>query len=323
MRRWLLVPVVLVAAVIAAFALSPWPGVILIRIAFDRGAAAAAEGLRPFVPDGVTTITRAYDSGDPGAVLDIHRRPGTAADAPVIVWVHGGGFVSGRRQDLTNYLTILAGQGFTTVNVDYTIAPDAHYPTPVRQLGTALAYLHQNRAALGLGTGGFVLGGDSAGAQIAAQTAALATGPDYARLVAMPAAPWASDLRGVILFCGVYDMAALGQGGGLLGWFVHAAGWAYSGTRDWRTDPGFATATVTPHVTAAFPPAFISAGNADPLAPQSVALAARLGALGVAVDTLFFPPGYAPALGHEYQFDLTAEAGRQALDRLTEWLRAL
>lgn len=323
MRRWLLGTVVLVAALGAAFVLSPWPGVMLIRFAFDRGAAAAAEGLRPFLPDGVTTTTLAYDPGSPGALLDIHRGPGTAPDAPVIVWVHGGGFVSGRQQDLTNYLTILAGQGFTTVNVDYTIAPDAHYPTPIRQLGTALTYLHANRAALGLGTGGLVLGGDSAGAQIAAQTAALATGPDYARLMGMPAATWAEDLRGAILFCGVYDMAALGQGGGVLGWFVHVAGWAYIGARDWRTAPDFATATVTPHVTAAFPPAFISAGNADPLEPQSVALAVRLGELGVAVDTLFFPPGYAPALGHEYQFDLTTDAGRQALDRLTAWLRTL
>ncbi|MCJ8156860.1 alpha/beta hydrolase fold domain-containing protein [Sphingomonas sp. LaA6.9] len=41
------------------------------------------------------------------------------------MWVHGGGFVSERRGDLTNYLKVLAGKGFTVVNVDYTIAPEA------------------------------------------------------------------------------------------------------------------------------------------------------------------------------------------------------
>lgn len=88
--------------------------------------------------------------------------------------------------------------------------------------------------------------------------------------------------------------------------------------------PGYGLAcrcAVAPHVTASFPPAFISVGNADPLAPQSVALADALRAKGTKVDALFFRPDHQPPLDHEYQLRLSTEAGRLALDRSVAFLR--
>jgi acetyl esterase/lipase len=76
------------------------------------------------------------------------------------------------------------------------------------------------------------------------------------------------------------------------------------------------------HVTAAYPPFFISVGNADPLARQSVAFADAARAQGVAVDALFFADDYKPTLPHEYQFILSTEAARLALDRSLAFLVA-
>jgi acetyl esterase/lipase len=322
MRRWLIALAALAGLAIGAAVLSPWPGVVLIRAIFDRGAAAAAAALAPLVPVEVATTTHTYDPADPDAVLDIHRPPAPREGGPLVVWIHGGGFVSGRRGDLDAYTRILSGRGFTVVNLDYTIAPEATYPTPIRQANTALAWLQANAADLGIDPSKIVLAGDSAGAQIAAQTAAIVTNPDYASRLGIAPGITPGRLAGALLFCGVYDISGMG-GKGLLGWFVHTTAWAYSGTRSWRTDPDFATMSVTPWLTPAFPPAFISAGNADPLAPQSVALAAAIRALGIPADTLFFPPGYAPPLAHEYQFDLSTPAGRDALARAVAWLEAL
>lgn len=325
MRRWITGVLVVAAIVAAAFVLSPWPGVQVIRAIFDKGAAAAAAKLEKHVPAAVTTETLHYDEADPDAMLDIHRAPEPRPGAPTIVWVHGGGFVSGRRGDITNYLKVLAGQGFTVVNVDYTVAPEATYPTPVRQVMRALDFLVRDGGRLGLDTSRLVLAGDSAGAQIAAQTAAVLTNPGYGALAGVePAAELTPDrLAGVLLFCGVYDITGMGQGGGILGAFVHIAGWAYSGRRDWRQAEDFATINFIPHLGPAFPPAFISAGNADPLGPQSVALAETLKAKGHRVETLFFPADHQPPLGHEYQFDLDGAAGALAMDRAVAWLDAL
>lgn len=323
MRRWLVGLLAFVAVAVAAFFLSPWPSVYLIRAVFDKGAADASARLEKHVPQAVATTTVSYDPADKDAVLDVLRSAQEKPNAPAVVWIHGGGFVSGRRADIANYLKVLAGHGFVVVNVDYTIAPEAAYPTPVRQVNRALAFLGREGKSLGVDPGRMVLAGDSAGAQIAAQTAAIITNPDYARQVGVTPGAAPSQLAGVLLFCGVYDISGMGGRGGVLGWFVQSTAWAYSGKRDWRNDRAFATMSVGPNLTAAFPATFISAGNADPLGPQSIAMAGALQARGAKVQTLFFPADYRPPLGHEYQFDLDTAAGRLALTRSIEWLNGL
>jgi len=53
--------------------------------------------------------------------------------------------------------------------------------------------------------------------------------------------------------------------------------------------------------------------------PQAVALAQKLGDLGVPV-TLFFPADRVPPLPHEYQFNLDDPLGRKALNRMPTFL---
>jgi hypothetical protein len=152
--RNLLIGMLAVLALVAtAFALTPWPSVLIVRALFDRGAAKASRKLEAYVPASVMTDTVRYDQADADALLDIHRPRGIVAGGPTVVWILGGGFVSGRRGDVTNYAKILAGQGFVVVNVDYTIAPEAEYPGPVRQVSKALGFLSRNNKRLGLASG--------------------------------------------------------------------------------------------------------------------------------------------------------------------------
>lgn len=325
LRRGLLAVAAIVAVAVASFFVSPWPSVIVIRAIFDKGAADASAALEKHVPAGLV-IREAirYDPADTDALLDVYRPAILAPGAPTVVWIHGGGFVSGRRGDIANYLKVLAGQGFAVVNIDYTIAPGASYPTPIRQVSQALRYIDGTASELGINRAALVLAGDSAGAQIAAQVANLVTAPAYARDVGIAAPFGPEQLKGVLLHCGVFDIVELDQGkGGILGWFMHTVTWSYSGRRDWRGVAGFERMSVARHVTPAFPPTFISAGNADPLLPQSVIMDRSLRAQGVAVESLFFPANHEPKLAHEYQFNLDGAAGKLALSRSVAWLKTL
>ena len=329
-RRWalrlLLGLTVLGVGTWAAFQLSPWPSVLLIRWAFDKGAAEASDALRKHRPPGVTERRGlAYDAADPDARLDVYfpaQVQGSDQRLTTVVWIHGGGFVSGRRGDIANYLHVLAGRGFVVVNVDYTIAPKATWPTPARQINAALAYLQANAAELNIDAARIVLAGDSAGAQIAAEVANAITSPTHAERVGLVPALRPGQLAGTVLFCGPYD-AALVQWDSPFAAFMRTVLWSYLGRKDFREDPRLDAFSVARHVTPAFPPSFISAGNADPLEPHSRALAAALEAEGVRVDALFFPKDYTPALPHEYQFNLDSEAGSQAMERSVAFLQGL
>src|SRR5262249_19865966 len=123
------------------------------------------------------------------------------------------------------------------------------------------------------------------------------------------------------LFCGVYDASRIKMDGDF-GGFIRTVMWSYFGNKDFADDPRLATFSVNRHLTPRFPPAFVSVGNADPLAPQSVLMADAIAAQGVKVDTLFYPANTDPPLPHEYQFNLDTEAGRTALEKLNAYLAA-
>ena len=211
-----------------------------------------------------------------------------------------------------NYCKILAGQGFVVISIDYTIAPEAKYPTPIKQLNTALAYISSNPNIFHADTTFFVLAGDSGGSMISAAAANVITSPSYADLTKIKPGLNPEQLKGMLLYCGIYEIDNLNMEGAF-GSFLKSVMWAYFDSKDISNDAYAKTASVTNFLTSAFPPTFISAGNNDPLMPQSKILSEKLAAKGVSIDTLFFPKNHEPPLGHEYQFKLD-EAGKIALD---------
>jgi acetyl esterase len=316
----------LVIAAYAALEVSPWPAALAVRYGFDLGARRTAQALAEHVPSGVAAqLDRQYGTaGDSDTLLDVFY-PAALTDGqvlPTVLWVHGGGFISGSKEQVGEYARILAAGGYTVAAVNYSVAPTHTYPLPVRQMHQALGYLAAHAAALHVDAQRFVLAGESAGAQIAAQVANTITSARYAQQVGVTPEIRPTQLAGLILYCGPYEMGRLR---GTLGYglFARAMLWAYSGRRDFGADRAFAMAALRPYLTGRFPPSFISVGNADPLAAQSYALAAALASRGVRVDTLFFAADHVPPLAHEYQFDLDSAEGRLALERSLSFLTTL
>lgn len=322
----LVVVLALALVVLLSFWFSPWPGALLIRTVFDRDGVAANAALAKHVPPGlVERWNVAYDPTDPELTLDVFLPPASGRSGPprvTVVWIHGGAFISGDKDQIANYARVLAGRGFAAVGIDYAIAPGALYPTPVRQANAALGYLRAHASELGLDASRLVLAGDSAGAHISAQLANLLRVPEYARAIGIEPSVPGGLLAATVLFCGPYGIDGIDLDGEF-GSFLRTVLWAYLGRKDFAADPRLDAFTVSRHVTRDFPPTFISVGNVDPLAPQSYALAKALQANGVRLETLFFPADHTPALNHEYQFDLGTDAGRLALERLVAFLGGL
>src|SRR5579863_3159771 len=307
----------------AAFELSPWPRVLLLRYAFEKSASEQNRTLEKYVPDNIVELRDQRYGARADALLDAYF-PSEADKAgkllPTIVWIHGGAFVAGSKSALGPYLKILSARGYAVMGVDYSLAPSAIYPTPVFEANEALSYLINNATRLHIDANKLFLAGDSAGSQIAAQLAAVIADPTYAAALRVAPAIDRAALKGVVLFCGVYDLSSLNRSGDFKN-FLRTVMWAYFGRRDGADDPRFDEFSVNKHMTAQFPPTFVSVGNADPLAPQSVMIADAIRARGVAVDELFFPGDHDPPLPHEFQFNLDREAGREALERLSAFLR--
>jgi len=86
------------------------------------------------VPKGVSAQRGlSYAPGDHDALLDVFEPANAQVHLPAVVWVHGGGFVVSSRSDMSGYLQFLAARGYVTIAIDYSRAPEARFPTPVRQ----------------------------------------------------------------------------------------------------------------------------------------------------------------------------------------------
>ncbi|MFJ7748849.1 alpha/beta hydrolase [Arthrobacter sp. NPDC097144] len=315
-----------VLAAAAGFRLSPWPAALLIRAVFYRGARQLANVMQRYAPAAGVTPFRglSFNAGSRSGTLDLFVPAKAAEPAPLVVWIHGGAWLSGSRNDVEPYLRMLAASGYAAAGLTYTVSPRGVYPRAVEELAAALTFLSEHGADFGVDTRRIVLAGDSAGAQLAAQLAVLATNPDYARRTGLSSPLNAGHLRGVILHCGVYDVAALASLRGILGWGFKTALWAYSGQRDWSRTAAGRDMSVLNDVGAGFPPAFITGGNGDSLtATQSVPLAARLTALKTEVRTRFWPADHRPALPHEYQFHLDRTEAQQTLADTLDFLQAV
>jgi arylformamidase len=148
-------------------------------------------------------IEHSYGS-DPLQKLDFYMAEGRSNNAPLIVFVHGGGWKRGDKRNATGAAKIKhyreAGYAFATIN--YPLVPAATVEQQAADVARAVAYLRGKAGSLGVDESRIVLMGHSAGAHL---SALVGTDPHYLQKAGLRF----SDLRGVVPIDGAcYDVPA-------------------------------------------------------------------------------------------------------------------
>lgn len=313
----------MVFTLIAVF--TPWPAALLIRALFTDNANKTVAEMNAHAPAASTLESQPgvqYAPGGSDTQLDWYAPKGSTGALPTVVWIHGGAWISGSKENVDPYARIIASEGYSVITLNYTYGPEGVYPLGLTQLNDAFAFIVENAADFRVDPDNIVIAGDSAGAQLTSQIAAMVTNPSYAQTVGIQPSLTPEQLSGVILNCGIYDVSEIPNAPGLGGWGFRVALWAYLGDKNWSETPGGEEMSTIDDATADFPPTWISGGNADPLTVgQSKPFAAKLKGLGVDVTEVFWPDDEDPALEHEYQFQLELEAAQTALQSTLDWLK--
>ena len=106
----------------------------------DRHAPPAAEVV-------VLTDERYGDEDD--MLLDVVRPAAATGRRPLLLWVHGGGWVGGSKDELLGYFKLVASHGYVVAGPRYSLAPEHRYPTPPRQMMQASATCRSTPSATG------------------------------------------------------------------------------------------------------------------------------------------------------------------------------
>ena len=224
--------------------------------------------------DGATIEARLYARAAPS-----DRNP-----VPVLLYMHGGGFVVG---SLDSHQPLCRGlaedSGAAVLSVGYRLAPEHKFPTAFEDAADALAWIGREGRAVGLDARRVAVGGDSAGGTLAAALAIEAkTNESLPKpMLQVLAYPGLSSRQ----TSASYERYGTGHllERSTVDWFFRQYLRDDSDRDDWRFAP------LAADDLSGLAPAFIVLAEFDPLADEGRAYAARLEAAGVPVDLRVYP----------------------------------
>jgi acetyl esterase len=224
--------------------------------------------------DGATIDARLYAKQEPS-----RRNP-----TPVLLYMHGGGFVVGSLDSHQPLCRGLAEDSNAAVlSIGYRLAPEHKFPTAFEDAVDALAWIGREGPAAGLDAGRVAVGGDSAGGTLAA---ALAIEAKTNRSLPQP-------VLQVLAYPGLSSRQTSNSyeryGSGYLlerstvDWFFRQYLRDDPEREDWRFAP------LAAEDLSGLPPALIVLAEYDPLVDEGREYAAKLRAAGVPVDLQIYP----------------------------------
>jgi len=124
--------------------------------------------LKPEVPESVKEFKDIEYKNINGKSLqlDLYKLKNLDEPAPLIVFIHGGGWKGGKRSDYLCYLVDYAVKGYVTATVSYRLVKDSIYPACVDDVTDAVDWLFRNGEKYGYDTTRIALVGGSAGAHL-------------------------------------------------------------------------------------------------------------------------------------------------------------
>ncbi len=137
--------------------------------------------------------------------LDVYRPKGERSVLPVVINVHGGGYVYGEKEVYRHYGMFWATQGFVFVNGNYHLAPEHKFPTQLEEINAIVKWTIENATEYGIDTENIFMVGDSAGAQMLSQYACICSNKEYAGLFSFKLQEGFIP-KAIALNCGMYDL---------------------------------------------------------------------------------------------------------------------
>ena len=278
---------------------------LFVRTAFSRGDKKRDEGLS--TPADIVRYDNIVYGKDPKCQsLDVYRpKKEEGKPLPVIVSVHGGGWVYGSKEVYQFYCMSLAQRGFAVVNFSYRLAPGSKFPAQLRDVNRVFRWVLKNEETYGFDRKHIFAVGDSAGAHLLGLYTCICTNPEYAAHYSFHT-PKGFKPAAIALNCGVYQIQ-ISKKKDLTTRLM----------RDLLPDKGtpleLEQINVLEHITEQFPPTYVMTAYADFVKEQAPLLVHRLEEKNVP-HTLCLYGDEQNQLGHVFHCNIKTADARHCND---------
>lgn len=139
--------------------------------AFAAVAAGKIERANPELdPDIKVTVTSDVEYGNAGnrpLLLDVYKPDAAEGSLPAIVFVHGGSWRGGKKEDYRPYAMYFAQRGYFIASIQYRLSGEAPYPAAVHDVKAAVRFVRDEADRLGVDANRIAVAGGSAGGHLA------------------------------------------------------------------------------------------------------------------------------------------------------------
>ena len=254
--------------------------------------------------------------------LDVYAKPADGRRRPLILYVHGGGWLGGHSRNsgaFVNFpgvLADIAGSGYVVASVNYRLSGEARFPAAIQDVKLALRWLRVHAADYGIDPDDVIVWGASAGGELAGLMATSCGNAALAPVI--PAGPEGTDARlagasdcvqGAVLWYGALDLTHMHEAQG-----TESAESRYLGCAPAACPDRARLASPTLQISKDTPPVLLSFGNNDKVVPpaESEAFHKQMLAAGRQCDILELD-----GIGHSFvgkDQEATRKASLAALD---------
>lgn len=270
-----------------------------------------------------------YGEEYPNSYLDVYLSPVPGEEKPTYVFIHGGGYVWGDKvggdpnspsAGMLWYISEFLNAGYNVVCPNYCFAPEYTYPTQIVQLNEMLRFLTEQGDNYGIAMDKVVLGGQSAGGNIAGMLGVISTNQQAAE-----AFHTTGYLTGENLLAVVFSSALINNEEFTVShdktndWLFYQCGRAAMSTNELRGHETARLTNITAWVDENYPPSYISDGNTGSFYSQAEVLHEKLDTLNVENRWNFYPR-VTEILVHGYETEENSPSARENMQELLNFL---
>lgn len=237
--------------------------------------------------------------GGPPVRVRIYRADDQSSKLPALYWIHGGGYVMGDI-DMDDRLMkqMVKRIGCVAASVDYRLAPEHPFPTPVEDCYTGLKWLFAHADELGAEPARIAIGGPSGGGGLTAGLGLLARDRKEVQVAyQLLIYPMIDDRNATAAAHAITDPRVWNRESNRLGWK------AYLGRDGGGADVSPYAAATRATDLSNLPPTYISVGTLDLFVDENIEYAQRLIQAGVPTELHVYPGAF-------HGFDMFAPSAR-------------
>lgn len=242
---------------------------------------------------------------------------------PLMIYIHGGGWISGITDMRNAYIQNFAEKGFYTASISYTYAPDKTFPEPIREICSAIDKIFDEADGKNYDTGNILLAGESAGGYYIFYMAALAADKTLASKLGIEFRHNEEfSIKAMVNHCGCVDLKRLldpalpqSKFPDMKMMVCSFLGMDYESARKYlETDKG---ALTYPHLTPDYPPVFFTTACRDWLRYEGYDMMKEYTQLGIPFDSY---EGTGIIGNHAWTIVTKLEKGRECLKKTFEFI---